>query len=86
MYVTNFSSIFLVGKSIAAVREIVIEKGVIKTITNESGHYKPSLELVKKNMSTELNKRSYFGYTNREKQVKFNHGFLKYILWTINQF
>jgi len=63
------------GKPISAGGEVFIEKGIVKVITNESGHYKPSLELVKKNMLNELNKRNYFGFTNREEQINFYQGF-----------
>jgi hypothetical protein len=42
-------SSFLSGKPISSGGEICIEKGVIKEVTNDSGHYIPSLDFVKKN-------------------------------------
>lgn len=69
-------SSFLAGKPVAAAGEIFIEKGIIKIITDGSGHYQPSLNIVKKNILKELNNRYYFNMgTNKESEIKFNHGF-----------
>lgn len=69
-------SSFLAGKQVAAAGEMVIEKGIIKIFTNGSGHYKPSLEMVKKNTLKELLNRNYFSSgTNKQSEIKFNHGF-----------
>ncbi len=69
-------SSFLAGEKVAAAGEIYIERGVIKTITDGSGHYKPSLKLVEKNMLKELSNRYYFSIgTNKESEIRFNHGF-----------
>lgn len=68
-------STFLAGKSVAAAGEMVIEKGIVKIVTDGSGHYQPPLDMVKKNLLKELWQRGYLGYTNKEENIKFNHGF-----------
>jgi len=71
----HYSS-FLAGKPVAAAGEMVIEKGIIKTVTDGSGHYKPSLDMIKKNITEELSDRYYFSIgTNKQSEIKFNHGF-----------
>lgn len=68
-------STFLAGKPVAAAGEMVIEKGIVKIVTDGSGHYQPPLDMVKKNLLNELWQRGYLGYTNKEENIKFNHGF-----------
>lgn len=69
-------SSFLAGKPVAVAGEIFIEKGIIKEITDGSGHYQVSLDVVKNNSLEELNARNYFIYgTNREVDIKFSRGF-----------
>lgn len=69
-------SSFLAGKPVAAAGEIFIEKGIIKIITDGSGHYQPSLNIIKKNILKELDNRYYFIFgENRERDIIFNHGF-----------
>ncbi|WP_378181399.1 fibronectin type III domain-containing protein [Aquimarina sp. SS2-1] len=69
-------SSFLSGEKISAAGEITIENGIIKIISNESGHYKPSLTMVKSNMLKELNDRSYFSVgDNSEETIQFISGF-----------
>ncbi|TZF93710.1 hypothetical protein FW781_18645 [Chryseobacterium panacisoli] len=69
-------SSFLAGNPVAAAGEIIIKKGVIIEINNASGHYKPSLDFVKKNILKELSSRYYFvsGYINEE-GIKFTSEF-----------
>lgn len=57
-------SSFLSGSKIAAAGDIIIENGIIKQITNHSGHYRPIFENVKKNMLKELSERGYFSTGN----------------------
>lgn len=71
-------SSFLSGEKVAAAGDIVIENGVIKQITNNSGHYKPILDNVRKNILNELKFRDYF--TNQgligneiEESIKFTN-------------
>lgn len=53
-------STFLSGKKVAAAGEIIIEDGVIKLITDKSGHYRPLLETLETNLRKELTSRGYF--------------------------
>lgn len=56
--------------------DIIIEKGIIKQISNHSGHYRPSLEQVKRNLLKELNERYYFSTgLNKEENINFITGF-----------
>lgn len=64
-------SSFLAGKPVAAAGEMIIKKGVIIEINNASGHYKPSLDFVKKNVVKELDSRYYFIGLNSERNIKF---------------
>jgi len=41
-------SSFLAGKPVAAAGEIYIEKGIIKIVTDGSGHYRPAVSNIKK--------------------------------------
>ncbi|WP_080777475.1 hypothetical protein [Chryseobacterium phocaeense] len=68
-------STFLAGKPVAAAGEMVVEEGLIKIVTDGSGHYQPPLDMVKTSLLKELGQRSYFGYTNKKENIKFNHGF-----------
>ena len=69
-------SSFLSGKKIAAAGEIQIKNGLIKLVTNESGHYKPSITMIKDNLLKELNSRYYFfAGDNIEDNIKFTSGF-----------
>ncbi len=69
-------SSFLAGEKVAAAGDIVIEKGIIKQISNYSGHYRPSLEQVKRNLLKELNERYYFSTgLNKEENINFITGF-----------
>ncbi|WEK69022.1 MAG: hypothetical protein P0Y62_14350 [Candidatus Chryseobacterium colombiense] len=68
-------SSFLAGKPVAAAGEMIIEKGIIKEVTDGSGHYKPSLNLVRRNLKDELSSRGFFGFINKIEEIKFNHGF-----------
>ena len=69
-------SSFLSGENVAAAGDIIIEKGIIKEISNSSGHYRPNFESVKKNMLDEISNRGYFsiGINNKE-DIIFNRGF-----------
>ncbi|MCG7500824.1 hypothetical protein MHM83_02970 [Tenacibaculum sp. Mcav3-52] len=65
-------SSFLQGGKVSAAGEIVIEKGVIKEITNNSGHYRPLLKDVKENILKELENRDYLfhnGLVGEEKEI-----------------
>jgi len=64
-------SSFLAGKPISSGGEIYIEKGVIKEVTNDSGHYTPSLDFVKKNTLKELEARYYFNIENTQEKIIF---------------
>lgn len=75
MPMVNFIIPLLGGKPVAGAGEIYIEKGIIKIVTDGSGHYRPVLGNIKKNLLKELWERGYIGYTNREENIKFNHGF-----------
>lgn len=69
-------SSFLSGKKVAAAGEIKIEKGIIKLVTDESGHYKPSITKVEKNLLDELSNRYYFvAGDNTIENIKFIPGF-----------
>ncbi|KFF28053.1 hypothetical protein [Chryseobacterium vrystaatense] len=68
-------SSFLSGKPISAGGEIYIERGIIKEITNDSGHYTPPFEFVEKNMVNELDKRYYFISGNKKEDIKFKTNF-----------
>lgn len=68
-------SSFLEGKPISAGGEIFIEQGLIKEITNDSGHYMPGLNFVKENVLKELENRYYFISTNKKEDIKFNSNF-----------
>jgi len=68
-------SSFLAGKPISAGGEIFIEQGLIKEITNDSGHYMPGLNFVKENVLKELENRYYFISTNKKEDIKFNSNF-----------
>jgi hypothetical protein len=69
-------SSFLAGEKVAAAGDIIIEKGIIKQISNQSGHYKPIIEQVKRNLLKELSTRNYFSTgTNKEENIKFITGF-----------
>ena len=52
-------SSFLSGEKVAAAGDIIIKDGVIKQVTNNSGHYTPLLKDVKKNLLDELDFRDY---------------------------
>ena len=68
------SFIFLSGQPVSAAREIIIEKGLIKVVDN--GHYRPSLEIVEKNVLKELSNRYYFSTVlNTKDRIKFTNGF-----------
>ena len=65
-------SSFLAGEKVAAAGEIIIENGIIKEITNGSGHYRPDISYVKANILKELDVRDYFMYGQRTKEsIKF---------------
>lgn len=68
-------SSFLSGKPISAGGEIYIEKGVIKEVTNDSGHYIPSLDFVKKNTLKELEARHYFNIENTKEKIIFKSNY-----------
>lgn len=68
-------SSFLAGKPISAGGEIFIEKGVIKEVTNDSGHYIPSLDFVKKNTLKELDARHNFNIENTKEKIKFTSNY-----------
>ncbi|WP_128330261.1 hypothetical protein [Apibacter sp. HY039] len=40
-------SSLVAGEEVAAAGEIIIENGIIKMITNKSGHYLPNIEINK---------------------------------------
>jgi len=83
IYLSKYSEVgifhhssFLSGKPVGAAGEIIIEKGIIKEVTNASGHYQPSLKMVEKNILKELSNRYYFiTGMNIEDEIKFNIGF-----------
>lgn len=52
-------SSFLSGGNVSAAGELTIENGVIKKVTNKSGHYMPNMQTVKSNLKKELQQRSY---------------------------
>ncbi|MFN4362475.1 hypothetical protein [Chryseobacterium hispalense] len=68
-------SSFLSGKPVSAGGEIYIEKGIIKEITNDSGHYIPSLDFVKNNILKELEARHYFNIENTKEGIKFKSNY-----------
>ncbi len=68
-------SSFLSGKPVSAGGEIYIEKGIIKEITNDSGHYIPSLDFVKNNILKELGARHYFNIENTKEGIKFKSNY-----------
>ncbi|WP_159472864.1 hypothetical protein [Chryseobacterium sp. 18068] len=68
-------SSFLAGKPISVAGEIYIEKGVIKEVTNDSGHYIPSLDFVKKNTLKELEARYYFNVENTKEKIIFKSNY-----------
>lgn len=68
-------SSFLSGGPVSAAGEMYIEKGIIKEVTNDSGHYMPSLDFVKNNILNELDKRYYFISGNKKEEIKFKANF-----------
>jgi hypothetical protein len=65
-------SSFLKGGETAAAGEIIIEKGIIKLVTDNSGHYQHLLKTVKNNLMKELNNRYYFSIGKfNEKNINF---------------
>ncbi|WP_370895576.1 hypothetical protein [Chryseobacterium gossypii] len=68
-------SSFLAGKPISAGGEIYIERGVIKEITNDTGHYMISLEHMKINTLKELQARHYFNLENTKEKIIFKSNY-----------
>jgi hypothetical protein len=82
LYLSKYSEVgkfhhssFLGGKPISAAGEIIIEKGIIKEVNNASGHYKPAIKLIEKNILKELQNRGYFTIENYKEIIKFKSEF-----------
>ncbi len=64
-------SSFLSGAEVSAAGEIVIENGIIFSVSNKSGHYLPPLSTVESNVVDELSTRSYFFGHNTVDDITF---------------
>ena len=52
-----------------------LEKGVVKVVTDQSGHYRMQLNSVEKNILNELNRRHYFILDNSKENINFKSDF-----------
>jgi hypothetical protein len=66
IYASNVNVVFLFhhstiagGQPVAAAGELMVEDGIIKTVTNCSGHYRPNGDLVKDRVTKSLRDQGY---------------------------